>query len=57
MTCPLLSLRRQANFMQKYHNSVLNVKALAGTFNLVGAFSKIVKTDYETDGALHSAQH
>ena len=39
-------------------NSVLNVKALEGAFNqekaLVGAFSAIVKTDCETDGALHS---
>ena len=39
-------------------NSVLNVKALVGAFNqekaLVGAFSMIVKTDCETDGALHS---
>ena len=37
--------------------SVLNVKALVGTFNqekaLVGAFSVIVKTDCETDGSLH----
>ena len=36
----------------------LNVKALVGAFNqekvLVGAFSVIVKTDCETDGALHS---
>ena len=39
-------------------NSVLNVKALVGAFNQekarVGAFSVIVKTDWETDGALHS---
>ena len=39
-------------------NSVLNVKALVGAFNqekaLVGAFTVIVKTDCETDGALHS---
>ena len=43
--------------MPAYH-SVLNVKALVGTFNqekaLVGAFSVIVKTNCETDGALHS---
>ena len=36
-------------------NSVLNVKALVGTFNqeevLVWAFSMIVKTDCETDGS------
>ena len=36
----------------------LNVKALVGAFNqekvLVGAFSVIVKTDCETDGAIHS---
>ena len=34
------------------------MKALVGAFNqekaLVGAFSMIVKTDCETDGALHS---
>ena len=34
------------------------MKALVGPFNqekaLVGAFSVIVKTDFETDGALHS---
>ena len=40
------------------YNSVLNVKALVGAFYqekaLVGAFSVIVKTDCETDGALHS---
>ena len=34
---------------------MLNVKALVGTFNqekaLVGAFSMIVKTDFETDGS------
>ena len=39
-------------------HSVLNGKALVGAFNqekaLVGAFSIIVKTDFETDGALHS---
>ena len=39
-------------------NSVLNVKALAGSFNqekaLVGAFSVIVKNGFGTDGALHS---
>ena len=39
-------------------HSVLNVKALVGAFNqekaLVGAFSVIVKTDCETDGARHS---
>ena len=40
-------------------NSVLNVKVLVDAFNqekapLVGAFSVIVKTDCETDGALHS---
>ena len=39
-------------------HSVLNVKALVGAFNqekdLVGAFPVIVKTDCETDGALHS---
>ena len=37
---------------------VLNVKALVGAINqekaLVGAFTVIVKTDCETDGALHS---
>ena len=35
------------------------MKALVGTFNqekaLVGAFSMIVKTGCETDGALHSS--
>ena len=40
-------------------HSVLNVKALVGAFNqekalVVGACSVIVKTDCETDGALHS---
>ena len=38
-------------------NSVLNVKVVVGAFNqekaLVGAFSVIVKTGFETDGALH----
>ena len=38
-------------------NSALNVKALIGAFNqekaLVGAFSVILKTDCETDGAQH----
>ena len=38
-------------------NSVLNGKALVGTFNqektLVGAFSVIVKTDYGTDGSFY----
>ena len=42
-------------------NSVLNVKALVGAFNqekaLVGAFSVIVKTDCETDRALHSTKY
>ena len=42
-------------------HSVLNVKALVGTFNqekaLVGAFSVIVKTGCGTDGALHSTSH
>ena len=42
-------------------HSVLNVKALVGAFNqekaLVGAFSVIVKTNCETDGALHSTTH
>ena len=37
-----------------YHNSVLNVKVLVGTFTqekaLVGAFSVIVKTGCGTDG-------
>ena len=37
------------------------MKALVGAFNqekaLVGAFSVIVKTDCETDGALHSTIH
>ena len=37
---------------------IFNVKALVGPFNqekaLVEAFSVIVKTDCETDGALHS---
>ena len=36
------------------------MKALVGAFNqekaLVGAFSVIVKTDCETDGALHSTR-
>ena len=36
-------------------HSVLNVKAVIATFNqekaLVGAFSVIVKTDFETDGS------
>ena len=44
--------------LAKCLNSVLNVKALVGAFNpekaLVGAFSVIVKTDCQTDGALHS---
>ena len=39
------------------YNSVLNLKALVGGFyqekDLVGAFSVIVKTDCETNGALH----
>ena len=39
-------------------NSVLNVKVVVGAFNqekaLVGAFTVIVKTGFETDGALHS---
>ena len=39
---------------------MLNVKAVVGGFNqekaLVGAFSVIVKTDCETDGALHSTR-
>ena len=42
-------------------NSVLNVKALAGTFNqekaLVGAFSVIVETDCETDRSFHSYKY
>ena len=37
-------------------NSVLNVKAVVGTFNqekaLVGAFSVILKTDCEIDGSI-----
>ena len=37
------------------------MKAVVAAFNqekaLVGAFSVIVKTDYETDGALHSTNH
>ena len=37
------------------------MKALVGAFNqekaLVGAFSVIVKTDCETDGALHSTSN
>ena len=41
-------------------DSVLNVKALVGDFNqekgLVGAFSTIVKTGWETDGPLHSTK-
>ena len=41
--------------LAKCLNSVLNVKALVGTFNqekvLVGAFSVIVKTNCETDGS------
>ena len=41
-------------------NSVLNVKALVGTFNQVksleGAFSVIVKTDCETDGLSSALQ-
>ena len=40
-------------------HSVVNVKALVSAFNqekaLVGAFSVIVKTDCETDGAIHSS--
>ena len=40
--------------------SVLNVKAVEAAFNqekaLLGAFSVIVKTDCETDGALHSTK-
>ena len=40
---------------------MLKLKALVGAFNqekaLVGAFSVIVKTDCETDGALHSTTH
>ena len=43
---------------QERVNSVLNVKELVGAFNqekaLVRAFSVIVKTGCETDGALHS---
>ena len=43
------------------HNCVLNVIALVGAFNqkkaLVGAFSVIVKTDCETNGALHSTNN
>ena len=39
-------------------NCVLNVKALVGAFNqekaLVGAFTFIVKTDYETDKSFYS---
>ena len=39
-------------------HSVLNVKALVGTFNqekaLVGAFSVIVQTDCATDGSFYS---
>ena len=42
-------------------NSVLNVKALIGTFNqekaLVGAFSVIVKSDCGTDGSLYSTTY
>ena len=40
--------------LAKCLNSVLNVKALEGTFNqeaLVAAFSVIVKTDCETHGS------
>ena len=40
--------------------SVLNVKALVATFNqektLVGTFSVIVKTNYETDGSFYSTR-
>ena len=58
-------MRREPNFTSTYRgvnaclsqclNSVLNVKALVGTFNqekaLVGAFSVIVKPISETDGS------
>ena len=52
-----LYIRRQV-IDQSYLYSVLNVKAVVAAFNqeraLVRAFSVIVKTDCETDGALHS---
>ena len=65
---PLSLLRWHPNFMSTYRgvntrlawclNSVLNVKTLVGAFNqekaLVGAFSVIVKTDYETDKSFDS---
>ena len=47
--------------LAKCLNSVLNVKELVSAFNqqkaLEGAFSVIVKTDCETDGALHSTNN
>ena len=47
--------------LAKCLNSVLNAKAVVAAFNqekaLVGAFSVIVKTDCETNGALHSTNN
>ena len=55
---PLWLLRLCPNFMSTYRGVNVNVKALEGAFDqekaLLGAFSVIVKTDCETDGAVHS---
>ena len=46
--------------LEPIEHSVLNVIVLVGAFNqekaLEGAFSMIVKTDSETNGALHSTR-
>ena len=51
-------MRWRPDFMSTYCGVNTNVKAVVAAFNqekvLVGAFSVILKTDGETDGALHS---
>ena len=53
--------KRQVVIRHYANQPVLNVKALEGSLTqekaLEGAFSVIVKTDCETDGALHSTNN